>query len=130
MTQTPEKSVADILADAREYLEKHEWVRGMIAENGIDENNRRQVVGVCAVGAICYSQGWLDIKKPMLEREHVRENQKVQAALYKVLGDLPESDEYDCVAEWNDYVAEDKQQVLDLFAKAEKIERAGFDPDA
>lgn len=117
------KPIAEILADAREYLEKHGWTGGQIREN------RR----VCSVGAIVYSQRWwrdLEDGKPV---KHHAEVDAVCQSLAQA-GGLKKSDydvdHIDTVINWNDGSVENKQEVLDLFAKAEKIQRAGFDPDA
>lgn len=106
------KSVADILHESRQYLEEHGWVRGRLEDGG----------RVCAVGAIRYSQGW---DSNNLEQEDLDKLFEVIDRLEVVL-DRPHS----YLAEWNDMAAKNKQEVLDLFAKTEKIELAGFDPDA
>jgi hypothetical protein len=116
-----EKSDADILADAREYLEKNGWWRGSLRGP-----NGRQV---CGMGAVMFSQGWKEHEHLLVE-DAIGRQHTIRRILNKVLtavGLDPECYEF---TSWNDDVAKNKQQVLDAFAKAEKIERAGFDPDA
>lgn len=108
------KSVADILADAREYLEKKGWMRGRLFD--------RYTGKVCARGAICAGQGW-NMEGILTADQQLLLNQ-AEDRLMSVVGK-----HYRNVPNWNDAVAEDQQEVLDAFAKAEKIERAGFDPD-
>lgn len=116
------KTTADWLAEAAAYIEQNGWWKG-----ALQGPNRRQV---CAVGAILYSQGLTeaDINNgPDSDRIH-----QVCAALLRA---VPEQDpglwsEVGAVTDWNDRTVTSKQEVLDAFRKAEKIERAGFDPDA
>ena len=114
-----EKSDADIMADAREYLEKNGWWRGhLLGPNG------RQV---CGMGAVVYSQGWEKEVSPL--GTEFRNRSRVLEILGKVV-DAWGIEGYGEFTNWNDNHAKNKQEVLDAFAKAEKIERAGFDPDA
>lgn len=110
------KTVAEVLHEAREYLEAHEWIRGNLYDPVTD--------GVCAVGAIRYSQGWgdgdLDTADSLLFNSTL-------TTLDKLLP-LPGPQRY--TAWWNDNHAKSKQEVLDLLAKGEKVALAGFDPDA
>lgn len=110
--------VADALAESREYLEKNGWWK-----NRLRGPNGRQA---CALGAILFSQGLTK------EDEGCALAKLVCASLVRVLPkkSLERWDATNNVTWWNDHVAESKQAVLDAFAKAEKIERAGFDPDA
>lgn len=119
------KSDADVLAEAREYLESHGWWRGALRGP-----NGRQV---CGLGAILYSQGWESRFSNGIKQENAEQVGRILDKLLKVTpldamdrNWLPGSD----FTSWNDHAAKDKQEVLDVFAKAEKIERAGFDPDA
>lgn len=110
------KSVADVLAEAREYLETHGWWRGHT-----QGPNGRQV---CALGALICSQGHAHNSGAWVT------DLLLVSARTRLENLLPPGDTLMC---WNDDKengAKDKQAVLDLFAKAEKIERAGFDPDA
>jgi len=107
-------------------MEKMGWIR----------DEMRNSYGVCSLGAIEYGlkeelfgstpMGQVPIKDRMAYGELAR---NVTTALAQVLpegqGSAPNQ-----VINWNDVVAKDRQEVLDTFAKAEKIERAGFDPDA
>jgi hypothetical protein len=118
-----QKSDADILADAREYLESHGWWRGSLRGP-----NGRQV---CGLGAIVYSQGWETISTGTYTGRHheqvTRLMGKLLAVALKVRKGTPHA-AHDFTS-WNDHLAKNKQEVLDVFAKAEKIERAKFDPD-
>jgi hypothetical protein len=125
--------IADILADAREFIEKHGWWRG-----SLQGPNGRQV---CTLGGIYFSQGWFghtahhehqqevgqcnDFINQALKSRHpsgllMRQQRPYQHTEFT---DMP-------ITDWNDHYAVDKQDVLDTLAKAEKIARAGFDPDA
>lgn len=107
------KTTADVLADAREYMEEHGWLRGELQ----DPFSGR----VCAVGAIRWSQGWMRFNL-------APEDDKL---LHDTMDRLHDVIDCEWLADWNDYSAVDQQQVLDMFAKAEKIERnGGVDPDA
>lgn len=109
------KLLADILADAREYIEEHGWWRG----HNRGPNGRQ----VCSRGAIIYSQGWN-------ERHMTMEQCEVYASLEELLMEAAGDGDVEITA-WNDDKAgaKNKQHVLDTFAKAEKIARTGFDPD-
>jgi len=122
------KNDADVLADGREYIESHGWWRGELS------NPRGEV---CGLGGIAYSQDWVD-SAGNLDDQYLTDVQRVALHLVAALGaevaDIPyPSNSMPAAAKfaaWNDKVAPNKQAVLDLFAKAEKIARAGFDPDA
>lgn len=118
-----EKSAADVLAESREYLERNGWWRGSL----LGPNGRQ----VCAYGAILYSQGYGSEQEGQ-KSIHVLSALKalIQVLPKKTLWDGNESQIPMPLTDWNDHEAANKQEVLDLFAKAEKIERAGFDPDA
>jgi len=122
MTQTPEQ-VADSLAEAREYIEENGWGQlQMVAEDG----------SVCAMGAIVMSAG----AKQRLSGYQDPVVLPAVVALARAIGSRSTLDSLEqgiavgVVVGWNDHVARDQQQVLDMFAKAEKITRAGYDPDA
>jgi hypothetical protein len=115
------KDLADILAEAREYIETHGWWRGAL----VGPNGRQ----VCSIGAIVYSQGWVNPYNhqqydPAYEMELGRVSRAMLAAI------RGHSIPLRCLSDWNDNWAENKQEVLDTFARAEKIARAGYDPDA
>jgi hypothetical protein len=125
-----QERLADILADAREYLETHGWWRGSL----VGPNGKQ----VCGLGAVLYSQGWNNIAGTV-PVEHKDEVDQVLAAVMEQVGYAKASPEVlrkyatTNFTVWNDDIkagAKDKQHLLDAFAKAEKIERAGFDPDA
>ena len=126
------EQIADVLAETREYIEEHGWVRGELVLGG----------HVCIMGGVVKSQGWIDDDTHV----HLSKIGHVNEVLYKVWqilfpnAELPESnvllmrgslaEASSMVVQWNDVQAETEQEVLDLLAKAEKTVRAGFDPDA
>jgi hypothetical protein len=113
--------VADVLAESREYIEKNGWWKG-----GIIGPNGRQV---CAIGGILYSQGHTYVQEGLLDTDPLL--MKAIARMARVTEQAsPTFSTAAMVASWNDENKRRKQDVLDAFAKAEKIERAGFDPDA
>jgi hypothetical protein len=122
-------NLADVLDESREYIEEHGWAQG---EFIVYEENA--MVGVCSIGAVLYSQSIPEhecCSHPVVKA--------VSIALIKSL-DLPPlphqcvSNPCSClisrVTTWNDLSNRTEQEVLDGFAKAAKIARAGFDPDA
>jgi len=117
-------TVADWLAEAGDYLEHNGWWR-----NSMLGPNRRQA---CAMGAILFSQGLGEcaVSSPAVTRVAFA----LQQALAPDKVTYPVTDANSMVVNnityWNDSLAENKQEVLDAFRKAEKIERAGYDPDA
>lgn len=117
-----EKSDADVMAEAREYLEENGWWRGAV----VGPNGHQ----ACGMGAVALTQGWFLkhswIPDGALALNPVHRHQ-LERVLDKVVDAVAPGDEF---THWNDHTAKDKQAVLDAFAKAEKIERAGFDPDA
>jgi len=134
--------LADILAESREYIETHGWGRGefCVVENEYDDTGEEvlswEVIGYCAMGGVLYSQG--------IDDEECVNDPRTRAvadALCRAL-DLKQHHTESCteigictcvinwITTWNDDDARDAQEVLDAFAKAEKIERAGYDPDA
>lgn len=125
-----EKSDADILAESREYIEENGWIQGTIQDaHG----------SVCGLGGIVVSQDWMYHEEQTITLEIRRDrHSQVKRIIFKVLGalgvpivdDLPYEMVLMSLTNWNDQKERTEQQVLDAFAKAEKIERAGFDPDA
>lgn len=127
------KEIADIIADTREHIEKNGWWRGAL----VGPNGKQ----VCTLGGIYISQDWTTDELHQIHLSHVNEIEKfVQAALKGMhpRGLVHHQGEGRGVAlpndlgitAWNDHYAKDKQDVLDTLAKAEKIARTGFDPDA
>jgi hypothetical protein len=114
------EETADVLAAGREYIEQNGWWRGhLIGPNGQQ---------ACAVGGLMRG---LHLAATSVEKDPRVLN--ACFALANVLGAeraYPLQTNIGYVEYWNDHYAKDKQAVLDAFAKAEKIERAGFDPDA
>jgi hypothetical protein len=113
------KSIADILAETRAYLEEHGWLRGHLQE--YPEGR------VCGMGALVISQGWWNEEDEEVDSAYACEVERVLGKVAAALG-LQNYNSAEFVR-WNDDEAADQQAVLDAFAKAEKIERAGFDPD-
>jgi hypothetical protein len=125
------EEVADALAAGREYIEKNGWWRGgLVGPNGHQ---------ACALGGLLLGNG-----EEAQEGRFTR-NLTLRMAIRTLAGvvDSTWADPHhrhhhhdavytNAIAQWNDHkdTCESKQAVLDAFAKAEKIERAGFDPDA
>lgn len=123
ISREPEKSDADIMAETREYIEEHGWTTGMLLDG---------VGRVCGMGGVLGSQGWFNVEQNDVAPERQQVTERI---LYKVLtaayGEHPRRTfRVSMFTDWNDNFVKDKQEVLDAFAKAEKIERAGYDPDA
>lgn len=119
------KTDADIMHESREYIRHHGWTQ----EQMVDEDTGR----VCGYGAVAMSQGWLRPNGEDLDRGEPT-CRRVLAKVLIAIGAAQqhEKDELELrdFTNWNDDCAETQQQVEDAFAKAEKIERAGYDPDA
>jgi hypothetical protein len=117
------KTVADILAESREYLEEHGWTSGTL----VDDDGR-----VCTLGAVVFSQQWENGND--MHAEHTGDARVMMRALLDTsltgLYRDNDKDPVSLVVAWNDDEGRTEQEVLDAFAKAEKITRAGFDPDA
>jgi len=106
------KEAADVLAESREYIETHGWCRGRMQwEDG----------SVCSMGAIAYSQHWNNVT--LSPREMVM-FQKVCSLLTTLIQNESQVPGVS-IPFWNDVVAKDQQEVLDMFMKAEKIARSG-----
>lgn len=118
MTQQIEKSDAEILAEAREYLEQYGWCQG---------NNQDSMGHVCTYGAVVFSQGWQDEDRDCKAQFQPR----LIKVLAKVVNVLDLDDEIGdgsipgVITNWNDEYAESQEEVEDAFMKAEKIERNG-----
>jgi hypothetical protein len=112
------EEVADWIADTREYIEKNGWWRG-----GYRGPNGRQA---CVVGGILFSHN--------LTHDAVHDPRVVEVAKAICQVFPPQKmwgyDSLDTIYNWNDDHDTKKQEVLDTLAKAEKIERAGYDSDA
>ena len=105
------KEAADVLAESREYLEEHGWCRGAMQD---------YLGNVCSMGAICYSQHWANKSMTPFELNLFK---TVCQALMQVIA--KETGFRHDIPQWNDSYARDKQEVLDLFMKAEKQARSG-----
>jgi hypothetical protein len=120
------KSVADWLAEAADYLEQHGWWKGALrGPNGQQ---------ACSLGAILFSQGLTERDARYADSADAERIQQVCAALIRAMpeeyqGFSDPTVAVNVVTNWNDDGDRHKQEVLDTFRKAEKIERAGFDPD-
>lgn len=120
---------ADLLASSREYIEENGWVQDEL----IDEETN----AVCSVGAMVFSKED-EFVEGVPWGEDVLAQCSALARSLDILAHTPEicthTKECTCViswvTNWNDWSNRTVQEVLDAFAKAEKIERAGFDPDA
>jgi hypothetical protein len=116
------KTDAEIMAETREYIEKNGWWKGaMLGPNG------RQV---CGAGGLMYSQGWVWKGIITIPEEYQEDANRILGKVAKAIGLRVHSQNTTGFVQWNDNIAKTKQEVLDAFAKAEKIELAGFDPDA
>lgn len=117
------EALADVLANGREYIEKNGWWKDRL----VGPNGRQ----ACLVGGLALSLGY-----PKWQAEAGEDDLRVVMAcealanLIDIERAYPTQGHVTFVEHWNDHVAEGKQEVLDLMAKAEKIARAGFDPDA
>jgi hypothetical protein len=120
------KSVADGLADTRWYIEAHGWTRG------VTKNNRGEV---CTFGGMLGSLGITNTESWQRSRYY-----PLLVGMFAAINEVTEWHEdqkhfhddsgvFDLTG-WNDRIAKNMQEVLDTIAKAEKIQRAGFDPDA
>lgn len=111
-------SVADLLAASREYIENHGWCQG---------HYQLPDGSVCSLGSLPAAMGlsWyaFHTKASSRQKTMVRDAER---ALMKAIG-IRSS--HSTIPAWNDFGERTEQEVLDIFAKAEKIERAGFDPD-
>lgn len=111
------EETADWIADTREYIEKNGWWKK--AYRG---PNGRQA---CVVGALLFSH---DLKDDNYSDDRVRQ---AASAICKVIHPRPLAvGSLEAIYDWNDEKERTKQEVLDTLAKVEKIERAGFNPDA
>lgn len=117
------KDLADELAESREYIQYHGWTRQDLRDSG----------GVCSLGGILFSQGWVidvvdDNGKPCkgMDPERKKDAVRVAGAVVDALElDWTLTDYLTMLTHWNDEFAYDKQEVLDAFMKAEKTARDG-----
>ncbi len=104
------KGTLQILTDARGLIHKYGWIRG-------DLGNRK--TGHCAVGALRAS-----VPDGTFKDLGVTWEQYVIAA--RSLEDLTQQNGTpESIARWNDSVARDKEEVLEMFDWAIGIEQAG-----
>jgi hypothetical protein len=118
--------VADAIANGREYIEKNGWWRG----NLVGPNGRQ----ACALGGLLLGNG---LETNVVLEKHplvIKAVNRIAGVLEPSLAERYANSQYpiqSLIWSWNDSKndCKGKQDVLDVFAKAEKIERAGFDPD-
>jgi hypothetical protein len=120
-TRTKSEDVAIWLGQAADYIESHGWWRGALRGP-----NRKQV---CSLGAILFCRGYTG------GDQYHPEVQEVCTAVCSAIGayklfEWTDPQSINELTEWNDNCCTNKQMAVDTFRKAEKIERAGFDPDA
>lgn len=126
-----EERIADLLAATRERLEKKGWWRGSL----VGPNGQQR----CVIGAMDYVLGIENYRTQMPERDtELRKatNDLIMSLVERPRLSLPLRGKESrlrtptALEDWNDWFAKDKQEILDTLAKAEKIARAGYDPDA
>lgn len=119
MNEPTSEQTADDLAAGREYIEAHGWTKYELEEpDGT----------VCAVGGLVRGMGLNPHTANMISNTRVRRAAEVLDRL------IPQevvrgATSVNTVTSWNDDHTDEVQEVLDLFAKAEKIQRMGYDPD-
>lgn len=124
------KNEAEVIHEAREYQETHDWIQHAVGNHS---------GGVCMWGSLLVSQGY-PLQGCTVTGENALLDPTIRKVLRIVASLLPppfrcptaiRSIEYDLndITGWNDYDYREKQEVLDLWGKAEKI-ALGMDPDA
>jgi len=113
--------VADAIGAVADYIEKNGWWRG-----GLVGPNGRQV---CIMGGVLRSLSLMDDVPSSVGRHPygIPMVSRINTTIFTQRGYASG------ITDWNDdpeHGAKDKQDVLDVLRTAEKIERAGFDPDA
>lgn len=118
--------LADFLGETREHIEESGWLQqsfrddagfvcsigGMLGVLNLDPNGIYDPRVLAGCTALATSLGLLTHHKEICTRQEV-----CTCVLNWIMA-------------WNDDESQTMERVLDAFAKAEKIERAGFDPDA
>jgi hypothetical protein len=120
--------IAEALRKGREWMEEHGWIRGQLHNTQTDET--------CGYGGILMGLGWLDQYNEAYPKHEEELRDTMRLLVEKGCGLDPR--EFDIVhinpnmafIQWNDLPGRTEQEVLDAFAKAEKVAEAGFDPDA
>ena len=116
------EQIAEIISTSRAYIERQGWIKEALR----DQDGR-----VCSRGGIVYSQGWLEEWEDEDEIEDLDRITRchlmqVEAAVMDAIGE-----DAAALVRWNDAVVSGEQEVLDTFAKAEKLLlNDGVDPDA
>jgi hypothetical protein len=104
--------VADVLDDAADWLETHEWLQGRLSD---PEGARVGLTtAACALGSLhlawcSWSQG--------------SGNPAICSAAYDAFIEVIDADTAGDITDWNDEPGRTKQQVLDTFRAAAKQER-------
>jgi hypothetical protein len=101
-------SVRQILVNARNYLENHHWIKSRY----YDKDG-----GVCLAGAVAigfnpnYWNDWPNVL--VLNKEY----SKARETLFDLIYEKTDGDILTLIS-WNDFVAKNKQEVLDLLDEA------------
>ena len=115
------EQIADAIGDVGDYIEKNGWWRGSL----FGPNGRQ----ACVMGGIIRSLD-LDNDSAVTLGRHPLGGPMIN----RIVTTIEARGYGGTIPDWNDdaqHGAKDKQDVLDLLAKAEKIERnGGVDPDA
>lgn len=136
------KTEAEVLHESREYL-ANGWIQGELIQERCNCGECTEAlehdydpIGVCSLGAILYSQGYnsedaIEALPPVVKDAINRLAQTIRPTPWEsetVPGRVVAPQHV--IVDWNDSPERTKQEVEDMFAKAEKIALAGFDPDA
>ena len=116
--------VADAIGNGADYIEKNGWWRG----DTVGPNGRQ----ACLVGGLLLGNGYHQDEEGLLRSDPILARAVMRLADLIEPEASTEGSENFLVTTWNDNkrTCKNKQQALDLMRRAEKIERAGFDPDA
>jgi hypothetical protein len=112
----PNSTMALILG--REFLETHEWVQEnlMLFKDG---DRGGDVVGVCALGALCCGLGYVDELRAIADPKY----QAATGYLNRAAVNLSDG-QAGSVPEFNDFYAEEREDVLVLFSEAIRLSQA------
>lgn len=114
--------VAKKIDQSRAHIERYGWYQG----NMMGPNEE-----TCSAGAIChYTGGNLYTHEATLAVDALLEAIGVDYDDMHLVPGQTDPRKITLLTTWNDAEERTQQEVLDTFAKAEKIVLAGFDPDA